>query len=222
MAIYSFNERNGFPHVGPEIDMENLMEKDGRVYYFFSEDISEQDPSMEVEKHDRVLAAISHLPHIAASALVNLLSSQDDISEDGTKLAAGGFRDITRIASASPEMWLAISLSNKEMILDMMDKYIAVMSDFRSNLVNSDEDIIFDWFAKAKAVRDSLPDRQSLSAMSWWDLHLDVEDSQIYGLLVKPTECFLSVLVGTDMVSFCFQGHGYRGQNILVVVYERY
>lgn len=131
---------------------------------------------MQPDSHDKAVAAISHLPHIAASALVHLLSSQDDIREDGTRLAAGGFRDITRIASGSPCMWSAISLSNKEMILDMMDKYIAVISDFRRTLVNGDEDIIFDWFKKAKETRDSLPDRQSLSAMPWWDLHLDVED----------------------------------------------
>ena len=73
---------------------------------------------LDYEKHDFATAAISHLPHIIASSLVNLVSDLDDEQETMRTIAAGGFKDITRIASSSPVMWQNICLSNQEQILD--------------------------------------------------------------------------------------------------------
>ena len=68
---------------------------------------------LDYEKHDFATAAISHLPHIIASSLVNLVSDLDDEQETMRTIAAGGFKDITRIASSSPVMWQNICLSNQ-------------------------------------------------------------------------------------------------------------
>ena len=72
---------------------------------------------LDADQHDYVTAAISHLPHIIASSLVNLVRESD--SEDGTMkmIAAGGFKDITRIASSSPDMWQQICLTNTDNIV---------------------------------------------------------------------------------------------------------
>ena len=86
------------------------------------------------EKHDYVTAAISHLPHIIASSLVNLVKDCD--YEDGTmkKVAAGGFKDITRIASSSPEMWEQICSANSENILSVLDEYINSLIEIKFSL----------------------------------------------------------------------------------------
>ena len=66
--------------------------------------------------HDYVVASVSHVPHIVASSLVNLVKDRDTDSQLMKLVAAGGFRDITRIASSSPEMWENICLSNRRPI----------------------------------------------------------------------------------------------------------
>ncbi|MBQ1515093.1 MAG: prephenate dehydrogenase/arogenate dehydrogenase family protein, partial [Lachnospiraceae bacterium] len=65
---------------------------------------------MEAEEHDRTVATVSHIPHIIAFALVNLLRDSDDLEGTMRRIAAGGFKDITRIANSSPEMWEAICM----------------------------------------------------------------------------------------------------------------
>lgn len=67
---------------------------------------------LTAEEHDFITAGVSHLPHIIASSLVNLISSLDNDAEYMKTIAAGGFRDITRIASSSPVMWQQICLEN--------------------------------------------------------------------------------------------------------------
>ncbi len=76
------------------------------------------------QEHDRVVAAISHLPHIIASSLVNLVKHNDSDSEYMKTIAAGGFKDITRIASSSPEMWEQICMTNNTNISEMLGLYI--------------------------------------------------------------------------------------------------
>ena len=77
------------------------------------------------QEHDYVTAAISHVPHLVAAALANLVHDHDSASETMKMIAAGGFKDITRIASSSPEMWESICMSNTENIADLLDDYIS-------------------------------------------------------------------------------------------------
>lgn len=111
---------------------------------------------LDYEKHDFATAAISHLPHVIAASLVNLVAGLDDEEETMRRIAAGGFKDITRIASSSPEMWQNICLSNREQILRLVDSYIAALTDIRSNIENNREEEIITFFQKAKDYRDSI------------------------------------------------------------------
>lgn len=110
---------------------------------------------MDYATHDMVTAAISHCPHVIAASLVKLASLHD---KDGIykKLAAGGFKDITRIASSSPGMWQNICLANPDCITTLLDEYINILSDIRNAITTSDDKAVMEFFENAKQYRDSL------------------------------------------------------------------
>lgn len=111
---------------------------------------------LDYKKHDYATAAISHLPHIIASSLVNLVSDLDDDSQTMRTIAAGGFKDITRIASSSPEMWQNICLSNREQILRLMDAYIESLTDIRRMVFQEQAEDMMAFFQNSKDYRDSI------------------------------------------------------------------
>jgi len=86
---------------------------------------------MAPEEHDRIFAAVSHLPHLLSFALVSEIAGRDD-AETLFGFAAGGFRDFTRIAASSPEMWRDIALQNREALLAELDRYGAQLAVFRA------------------------------------------------------------------------------------------
>jgi prephenate dehydrogenase len=113
---------------------------------------------MDVDTHDNVLAATSHLPHILAYALVDALAGKD-VDGDGAqtdifRFAAGGFRDFTRIASSDPTMWRDISLANSDALLKMIDLFSGQLMDLRHAIENKDSENIMASFTRAKSARD--------------------------------------------------------------------
>jgi prephenate dehydrogenase len=86
--------------------------------------------SISPEAHDRIFAAVSHLPHLLSFALVSEIAARDNAAEL-LGFAAGGFRDFTRIAASSPEMWRDIALQNREALLAEIDRYGAQLAVFR-------------------------------------------------------------------------------------------
>jgi prephenate dehydrogenase len=90
-----------------------------------------------------------------SAALVNAVADRDN-KGIYRLLAAGGFKDITRISSSSPEMWENICLSNKDAILDFMDSYIEIFEQTRDMIAREDDAGIRDFFARAKSYRDQL------------------------------------------------------------------
>jgi prephenate dehydrogenase len=109
---------------------------------------------MEVEHHDEVLAATSHLPHLLAFALVDTLSQQGE-SEEIFRYAAGGFRDFTRIASSDPIMWRDIFVANGKATVKVLDEYVADLQSLRAALLAGDADFLFTLFKRAKQSRDA-------------------------------------------------------------------
>lgn len=108
---------------------------------------------MDAEHHDKVLAATSHLPHLIAFGLVDCLQNMDDI-ENVFRFAAGGFRDVTRIASSDPTMWRDICLNNQQPILEMMKRYKDEMDMLYNALEASDAEKLMEVFTRAKTTRD--------------------------------------------------------------------
>ena len=109
--------------------------------------------SMDIEEHDKVLAATSHLPHALAFSLVDSLQSMDS-NVDVFRFAAGGFRDFTRIAGSHPVMWHDIMLANKTAILSMMGEFKSTLNDLETYIENDDGEAILAMFERAKAARE--------------------------------------------------------------------
>lgn len=108
---------------------------------------------MDVEEHDTVLAATSHLPHALAFVLVDTLLSMPQ--KNGVfEFAAGGFRDFTRIASSHPVMWHDIMLANKPAILAMLASFREHLGQLEQFMREDDSDAILALFGRAKAARD--------------------------------------------------------------------
>jgi prephenate dehydrogenase len=131
---------------------------------------------MEASIHDRVAGGISHVPHIIASGLVNMVRELD--TNDGTMqmLAAGGFRDITRIASSNPEMWENIVTSNKRYVLELLGCFSELLSGFRLLLQEEDSAAIKEFFEEARIFRDSMSSRMGGLISPAFELIVDVED----------------------------------------------
>ncbi len=109
--------------------------------------------------HDYVTAGVSHLPHIIASSLVNLVKASD--TEDGIMklIAAGGFKDITRIASSSPEMWEQICMANRRNISRILGDYIDSLERIRGQLDRGERGAVYHLFEDARDYRNSLPEK---------------------------------------------------------------
>lgn len=107
---------------------------------------------LSAEEHDAVFAAVSHLPHLLAYALVNDIASKPHAARL-FQYAASGFRDFTRIAGSSPEMWRDISLANKTALLAELDSYTAQLAQLRILLVNEDGPAVEAVFGRAQKAR---------------------------------------------------------------------
>jgi prephenate dehydrogenase len=131
---------------------------------------------LEPRHHDQIVGAISHLPHIIAVALVNLVAQYNERDALYSSLAAGGFRDITRIASGHPEMWRDILIHNREVILGLLRDWGAEMNRFADMLSAGDGESIAREFARAGAFRRELPERRKGVITSLYDVYVDVPD----------------------------------------------
>lgn len=131
---------------------------------------------LDYREHDRITAAVSHLPHIIASTLVNLVQAQDNRQELMKRLAAGGFKDITRIASSSPVMWEQICMTNTENIVRMLEAYIASLQQTLQDLKQADSSAIYQLFDTSRSYRDSITDLPKGSVEPDYSFSVDVVD----------------------------------------------
>ncbi len=131
---------------------------------------------LDYEKHDYVVAAISHLPHIIASSLVNLVKDCDDTQHTMKTVAAGGFKDITRIASSSPVMWQQICLTNQAPIEKVLRDYILSLNSTLGSIQNQEEENLYRLFDEAREYRDSIPDASMGPLKKDFSVYCDIVD----------------------------------------------
>ena len=131
---------------------------------------------LDYEQHDYATAAISHLPHLVASSLVNLVKDSDSPAETMKQVAAGGFKDITRIASSSPEMWEQICMTNSEPIADMLERYIDSLQDILSEIKGHQGNAIYKLFEKSRDYRNTITDRAKGSVEPSYAFSVDMAD----------------------------------------------
>lgn len=127
-------------------------------------------------EHDHIAASISHVPHIIAAGLVNLVKSLDTEKEYMHLLAAGGFKDITRIASSSPEMWESICFDNREEILKILSSFEQTIQDIKKKLQENKKDDVYHFFNEARLYRDSFSTVTPGRFSSRFEINVDVLD----------------------------------------------
>lgn len=132
--------------------------------------------TLSYEEHDYVTAAISHLPHVIAASLVNLVKSSD--SEEGVMkmIAAGGFKDITRIASSSPEMWQQICLTNADNISKLLRAYMQYLETIADDIDKHKKDTLYSFFDTARNYRESFISAPSGPIKAEYVFTLDIAD----------------------------------------------
>ena len=110
---------------------------------------------MDYTIHDKSVAAISHLPHLISTALVKLVSEQNDDDKHMQQLAAGSFRDMTRVAASSPEMWDQICASNSQDISVLLGDYIDILSEIKKNIDNKTPGYVNELFEMSSEYKNS-------------------------------------------------------------------
>ncbi len=115
---------------------------------------------MAPEHHDRVLAITSHLPHLIAYTIVGTASDLEEVTQSEViKFSAGGFRDFTRIAASDPTMWRDVFLSNREAVLEMLQRFSEDLSALQRAIRWGKGEELFELFTRTRAVRRSIIDQ---------------------------------------------------------------
>lgn len=128
------------------------------------------------KSHDRIVGAISHLPHVVAATLVNQIGAYNAAEPLHHLLAAGGFRDITRIASSNSSLWRDILLANRDNILPLLDDWAMQLGRFQTALEAADAEGIESLFASARQFRDSLLEKRKGVLPQLFECYVDVPD----------------------------------------------
>lgn len=145
-----------------------------RLSKVLSQATKSQIVTMDAHLHDRIVGAISHLPHIIAAGLVVQIGNYNQQNQWFHRLAAGGFRDLTRIASSHPVMWRDVLLSNQKEVIQLLEDWIQQMEKIKESVQEKDSEQIEALFQEAKSFREQLPDQKQ-------------------GILTQIYECYVSV-----------------------------
>lgn len=154
----------------------------------FIEELGAMTIHLDAEDHDRFTAGISHVPHLIACELVHQVAKID--TKDGIlkQLAAGGFKDITRIASSSPEVWEQIIISNRKNISSILKGMIDELSTLYEAVENADNEYINEYFAVANRYRSSVPENAVGLMQKTYEIFMDIPDEpgellKVFGLI---------------------------------------
>lgn len=131
---------------------------------------------MDPAEHDRVVGAVSHFPHILAAVLVKQVARYDRENDWHRRLAAGGFRDITRIASSNPRMWRDILLNNREHLLQIASDWRDILDEVMKLVAAGEQEEIERFFKEARDFREGLPERTKGALPPLYDLYIDIPD----------------------------------------------
>lgn len=132
--------------------------------------------TLDCRTHDYITGTISHLPHVIASGLVNFVRDHDTTDELMKLLAAGGFKDITRIASSSPTMWEHVLMTNRENVSEILGNYIKTLEDAKKLIDAGDSQGIYNFFDTSRNYRNSVPDISAGPIKKLFAIYCDIID----------------------------------------------
>ena len=150
---------------------------------------------IDATEHDRVTSQISHFPHILASGLMEQTASYAEEHEMARRFAAGGFRDMTRIAESEPGMWTSILLSNRETIIERIEDFKGRLDEIEQAISKGDENQIWNFINQAREQRQAMEIHKRGGVDSSYDLYVDVPDEEDVILRI------LELLRGTSLVN---------------------
>ncbi|MFM7820826.1 MAG: prephenate dehydrogenase/arogenate dehydrogenase family protein, partial [Actinomycetota bacterium] len=171
---------------------------------------------LDAERHDRLVAVVSHLPHLTAATLMGLahLTAEEHVAV--LRLAAGGFRDMTRVASGQPAIWIDICRENKDAILEALNGMISGLSEMRSIVETQDSDALLGRLSTARAARANLPGRVQ-ELVDVCEVRVPIPDRSGAAAEIFQLAADLGVNIANFEVSHSVEGD--RG--ILVMIVER-
>jgi prephenate dehydrogenase len=169
---------------------------------------------MDLERHDRLVAMVSHLPQVASTALMGLAAAEEAGEPEILLLAAGGFRDLTRLAASSPHLWSDILLANGEAIVRAIDLYVERLSRLRSMIEAGDAGQVESAFGEAKRARLALAAKPTVKA-GVAVLQVPVPDRP--GVLAEVTSTMAEVGVNIEDLQIVHSPEGGRGTVHLTV-----
>lgn len=164
---------NAYYFVTPSISVNAAQVE---TFKTFLEDLGAIPLIYSPEHHDEITAYISHIPHVIASTLVNLVASKEEETQMLKQLAAGGFKDITRIASSNPVVWEHILLSNPDNVTTGLRYFIKELETIIDYIANEDARGIYTFFENAKNYRNSVPEHATGVIRMNYDVYVDIPD----------------------------------------------
>ena len=167
------------------------------------------------ERHDELVAVVSHVPHLTAATLMRLAAAGAEEHAALLRLAAGGFRDMTRIAAGHPGIWPDICAENREAIVEVLDRLVAALAEMRTVVADGDRAGLLSLLETARAARTNLPSRVAARPEELVELRVPVPDRP--GVLAEVTTLAGELSVNILDLEIAHSAEGDRGVLILVV-----
>ena len=168
------------------------------------------------ERHDLLVAVISHLPQLAATTLMNLAAARArDEHAELLLLAAGGFRDATRVAASNPRLWLDICAENRDAIVAVLDDYRERIGELRSMLATGDEHSLERTLADAREARRTLPGKETVTGRLV-ELQVGIPDQP--GVIAEVTTTISQLGVNIEDIAIAHAPEGGRGRMRLAII----
>ena len=170
--------------------------------------------ALDPDRHDALVAVVSHVPHLTAATLMTLAADLEDERAAVLKLAAGGFRDMTRIAAGQPSIWPGICDDNAEAIVETLDQLIDALGGMRRRVAERDHAALLEVLGRAAAARRALTERVPRTD-GQVEVRIPVPDR--LGVLAEITTLATELGVSIDDVEIAHSVEGDRGVLVLLV-----
>jgi prephenate dehydrogenase len=170
--------------------------------------------ALEPDRHDALVAMVSHVPHLTAATLMRLADETSEEHRALLRLAAGGFRDMTRVAAGHPGIWPDICGENREAIVDVLDRLLDALGEVRSVVAGNDRERLLELLDQARSARTNLPARFGQPS-ELGELRIIIPDRP--GALAEVTTLATDIDVNIANMEIAHSTEGDRGVLILIV-----
>ena len=172
--------------------------------------------SMDPESHDRAMATVSHVPHMLSLLLMELAAREQQNIKSTYMIAAGGFRDMTRIAASNPELWLDIARENRAFIVERLSDYSQSVGWLLDVLRREDDEALRAFFVAARASREDLLAKSGIEAAELYGVSLPVTDEP--GVISRITTAVGSIGINIEDITIVHPLEGETGVLTLKVL----